>query len=151
MSKFKRRKIRIRSIDDIEAALVTAEALPCDGSVEVIFQEYQYKRGLEQNSLYWHWMRSLSHETGYTQDELHDRFKKTYMLRIYLREPKTKEQQDWVGLYDMIKEDGTPEMRERALDTISTTIATMDQFDEYLRLIENFCLERGFHLPARSV
>jgi hypothetical protein len=70
------------------------------------------------------------------------------MLQVYLAEPKTKKQQDWIGLYDMIKEDGTNAMIERALDTISTTWADVDQFRAYLDRIEQFCIAKGFHLPA---
>ena len=146
--KKQREKIRVRTQEDMQRVVDIVMRLPYDGSKEVIVQDYSHNRGLEQNSLYWRWLDELRDQTGYTPDELHDRFKKTYMLRIYLQNPMTKEQEDWVGLYDMIKEDGTKQMIDRALDTISTTMATTQQFKEYMDLIDEFCIQKGFQLPA---
>ena len=119
-----------------------------DGSKEVVIRDYKSKRSLDQNALYWRWLEEISEQTGYSVEELHNRFKSLYMLQVYLAEPKTKKQQDWIGLYDMIKEDGTNAMIERALDTISTTWADVEQFKEYMDRIEQFCISKEIHLPA---
>ena len=119
-----------------------------DGSLQITIHDAKEKRSVAQNALYWAWLASLSEDTGNTVDFLHKRFAQTYMLRIYLVDPVTQNQEEWVGLYDVIKEDGTPLMIKRALQTISTTWATVEQFKEYLNQIERFCHEKELHLPA---
>jgi hypothetical protein len=140
--------IRLIDADRLKYAFQLMKDLDLDGSKEVVIRDYKSKRSLEQNALYWRWLEVISEQTGYSVDELHNRFKRLYMLQVYLAEPKTKKQQDWIGLYDMIKEDGTNATIERALDTISTTWADVEQFKEYMDRIEQFCISKEIHLPA---
>ena len=120
-----------------------------DNSIQVIIRDAKEKRSIAANRLYWGaWLPALSEQTGYNEDELHSRFKKTYMLHIYLADTENKNQIEWCRLFDLIKEDGTPLMIQRALDTISTTWATVSQFTEYLDKIEAFCQSKDLHLPA---
>ena len=129
--------------------LDTITTEPTDGTVQVSIHERKDSRSIEQNALYWGaWLPSLQEQTGYTVDELHERFKRTFMLRIYLAGAENEKQEQWVGLYDVIKEDGTELMIQRALQTISTTWATVDQFKQYLDTIEAFCIDKGYKLPA---
>ena len=142
--------INIRLIDHerLKYCYQLLKDIELDGSKEVVIRDYKSKRSLDQNALYWRWLEAISEQTGYSVEELHNRFKRLYMLQVYLAEPKTKKQQDWIGLYDMIKEDGTNAMIERALDTISTTWADVEQFKEYMDRIEQFCISKEIHLPA---
>ena len=142
--------INIRLIDHerLKYCYQLLKDIELDGSKEVVIRDYKSKRSLDQNALYWRWLEEISEQTGYSVEELHNRFKRLYMLQVYLAEPKTKKQQDWIGLYDMIKEDGTNAMIERALDTISTTCADVEQFKEYMDRIEQFCISKEIHLPA---
>ena len=119
-----------------------------DGSLQVSIGPVHESRSIAQNALYWAWLSALSEDTGNTVDYLHERFKSTYLLRIYLADPENDRQKEWVALYDVIKEDGTPLMIKRALQTISTTWATVEQFKEYLNQIEQFCHDQDLHLPA---
>ena len=120
-----------------------------DNSIQVIIRDAKEKRSIAANRLYWGaWIPALSEQTGYNEQELHDRFKKTFMLHIYLANAENIRQIEWVRLYDLIKEDGTPLMIQRALDTISTTWATVTQFTEYLDQIEAFCQSKDLKLPA---
>jgi hypothetical protein len=128
--------------------LDTVSTMPHDGSMQVAFRKAKDKRSIAQNALYWGaWLPELKQQTGYTEDELHDRFKKTYMLRIYLADQQNEKQEKWVELYDVIKREGTLDMVNRAVDTLSTTWATVEQFTEYLNRIETFCQSKGFRLP----
>ncbi len=130
-------------------ALTALSHMRQDGSVQVTFHNATDVRKQAQNALMWAgWLPELSRQTGYTETELHERFKKTYMLRIYLASQENARQMEWVRLYDLIKEDGTKLMIDRALDTISTTWATVSQFAKYLGDIEKFCQSKGLQLPA---
>ncbi len=129
-------------------ALETLSHMRQDGSIQVTFHNATDIRKQAQNAVYWCWLPELSRQTGYTEDELHERFKKTYMLRIYFASQENARQMEWVRLYDLIKEDGTKLMIDRALDTISTTWATVSQFAKYLGDIEKFCQSKGLKLPA---
>lgn len=143
----KRQRFIIDSSLPVQQVLSHINKLPTDGTIEVIIQEHNDSRHLAQNSLYWRWLDALVEQTGFGTEELHDRFKVTYMLPIYLMEPETNEQKEWVSLYDMIKEDGTPEMRERMVKTISTRMATVPQFKDYMDKVSAFCMSKGFRLP----
>ena len=140
--------IRLIDADRLKFAFQLLKDIDLDGSKEVVIRDYKSKRSIEQNALYWRWLEALAEQTGYSIDELHDRFKRKYMLQIYLAEPVNKRQEDWVGLYDMIREDGTEQMIQRALDTISTTWASTEQFCKYMDRIEQFCITKELHLPA---
>lgn len=120
-----------------------------DGRVQVTISNATEIRRTAQNALVWAgWYPELSNQTGYTEEELHEKFKRTYMLRIYLASQENARQIEWVSLYNIIKADGTDEMIERALCTISTTWATVFQYTEYLKMIEKFCQSKDLKLPA---
>ena len=140
----------------------TAMQLPHDGSVMVTFANAKEKRSLAQNALYWGaWLPALSRGTGITVDSLHDKFKKKYMTRIYLAGQDNKMQGNWVMLYlgalELLKEGVTDEKlknRDRAVNVITTTWSSVQQFTTFLEYIEHECIDeyhRGnvdWQLPA---
>lgn len=52
-------------------------------TVEVL--QKKFNRSISQNSLYWLWLTCIEQETGNDRDELHELFKKKYII------PETKE------------------------------------------------------------
>lgn len=73
------------------------------------------KRSEAQNRFYWLYIESISHETGYTKEELHDLFKGMFLTR------KIKEV-----------------MGKKVRITKSTTLLTKSEFSEYVLEIQNF-------------
>ncbi len=142
-------KQKIFNLTEASLSIVydTIAHTPHDNSYQVVIRPAKDKRNIAQNSLYWAWMKGLEGETGYRSEEMHNRFSRTYLPRIYMESAENQNQLDWTALYDVIKEDGTPLMIERALDTVSTTWLTVSQFSEYLKLIEQFCQSKSLMLP----
>lgn len=128
--------------------LVDIAELPTDGKYVVWIREAKHRRTLAQNRLYWGvWLRYLSGRSGMTTDELHDYFKRQFMIKIYLADPQTLTQIRWVELYNMVRGFGDREKTKVAADTVSTKIATMDQFSQYLDAIDRFATGQGESLP----
>ena len=140
--------IRILDGERLSYAMQLVSQCPVDGKFEVIIKEWKLNRRTVQRALEWCWLKGLEQQTGYTSEELHERFKRTYMLRIYLQEQENDNQRDWVELYTTITQHGTKEMIERALKTISTNWASVQQYRAYLNNIESFCQSKGFILPV---
>ena len=140
--------IRILDPERLSYAMQMVSQCPVDGKFEVLIKDWKLNRRSIQNALYWCWLKGLENQTGFTSDELHERFKRTYMLRIYQAEQVNDNQRDWIELYTMISQNGTKEMIERALKTLSTRWADVSQFREYLNNIESFCQSKGFMLPV---
>lgn len=142
---------RLTNRDVLANAIRHLSEIEPDGKTVVSIREYKPSRSLEQNAMYWGaWLPYLVGQTGYTVEELHNRFKRTFMLHIYLQEQANARQREWVELYTIIKRDGTPQMVDRALATISTTWATVEQFSDYLQRIEHFCYGKGYALPLAA-
>lgn len=143
-------KTKILTLNEKTMAMIclAISTSPLDGSLQVIIRKAKDKRSIAANNLYWAWIKELSNQTGYTEDELHSKFKRTYLPRIYMEDAQNQNQVEWTALFDIIKEDGTPLMIERALDTVSSTWLTVQQFTEYLHLIEAFCQSKSLMLPA---
>ena len=120
---------------------------PVDGTKECVIRDWKERRRLIQNALYWVWLTYLEDQTGQEKEWLHDRFSQTYMLRIYQIEQVNENQVNWIELYTVVAQLGDKEMKEKALKTISTTWADVDQFRTYLNAIERFCQQKGYMLP----
>lgn len=53
--------------------------------ISVIIETYKGKRTLDQNALYWHYLTIISSETGHTENELHEIFKRLYLPPQFLK------------------------------------------------------------------
>lgn len=85
------------------------------------------KRSLPQNRWYWACLRCISEETGHTEDELHEHFKRTYLPRTV---------KEILGA----KHTMTP----------STTTLNTTDFSEYIEHIRVDAGELGIALPDPS-
>ena len=93
------------------------QKLKLEPAMKVQIKPYVKKRSTDSNSLYWLWLEVISKDTGYTKDELHDKFRSKF-LPIIEREVRTK--------------DGVIKLRELT----STTSLNSKEFDDYMREIE---------------
>lgn len=86
------------------------------------------KRSLSQNSLMWLWLhdvaKELSKVTGYEPDEIHEIFKKKFLVPRIVR------------------------IENVEVDLYSTKKLTTAEFTEYLERIDRFCAQEfGIHVP----
>lgn len=141
----------------VRAHLITfLSRLECDGKWLVEVKKAEDRRSLAQNRLYWKWLRGLEAQTGFTADELHHGnddgypagFKRSFMTRIYLADPVGRAQQDWVKAYNKVREFGDHDATRIAAGTVHTSWATVDQFRDYLQMIETWCISHDMQLPA---
>lgn len=84
------------------------------------------KRSLNQNAMYWKWLEIISDYTGYTKDDLHDKFRLKFL-------PKKT-----------LEVDG----RLYRLPTSTTDLNTKD-FTEYLNKIELVACGMELNLPSK--
>ena len=122
--------------------------LPHDNTLQVVLRDATAKRELAQNALYWAWLTALESETGHTRNDLHEIFKHSHLIPIYVREPMNTDQQNWVDLYLDIKNTGDAALIGRCKVLVSSSWATIRQFAEYLKVIEHEAMANDWHLPV---
>ena len=101
------------------------KTLPFD-KYEVVVREK--KRSLNQNALYWVYVDYISKHTGYTKDELHYAFKRTF-------------------LGEEIKKDifGKPYIVAK-----STTGLKKGEFKEFMDKVQIYAVQQGVVLPTKE-
>lgn len=104
--------------------------LPLTALWEVVIREYQPKRSLAQNRLYWRWMRELSNGYDdtrgkrYSPEAWHEHFKRSYLGQRVIELP--------LGGHKTVDE--------------TTTDLGVRQFSEYLGRVEQDAIELGIDL-----
>jgi hypothetical protein len=152
MEKKKRPPITI-STEEIRArALVIIECLPLTPVHEVIIREKKRDRSSAQNSLLWVWYGVISKDLGETEDDLHYRYKKKFLVAIYERDDD-----DYRAMIQAVREVYTEgkktqarAMEKQIVKLTSTTTASVEQFTEYLNKIEQDVAPLGIRLPNRD-
>ena len=103
-------------------------------------------RSLAQNSLYWKWLGVIADDTGHTSEELHQTYKREYLVPIFRRDrPGYKAMIKTVG--KLKGERGFGAMVKEIIRLTSTTDCSVKQFTEYLNEIEKAAGENGYTLP----
>lgn len=97
-----------------------------DGTrLTVVIRRQRERRSIDQNRLYWMWLKCLSDETGHTDEELHGFFKQQFLGGHYHRV-----------------------LGKRVIMAATTTQLTTVAFTEYLDRINAFAAgELGITLP----
>lgn len=72
-------KFTIRRQEDKQAVLSYLEKLPTDKPYFAEIKQIRHRRTIDQNSLYWLWLKCLQDETGEDKDRLHEYFKARYL------------------------------------------------------------------------
>lgn len=139
----------IRSRDIISRVTAFLEAQPLEPTLEVVIKEQQQDRSLAQNGLLWTWQTIIADEWGWTKDEVHEHFKKRFLVRIYERDNN-----DYAAMIQAVRKVYTNGMKTEAkvmekeiVRLTSTTTADVKQFTEYLNDIEKEMASKGVSLP----
>lgn len=148
-------KIRLTGQDSLRTLFAELQKVSLDGKTEVVIQDAKHKRTLAQNALYWGaWLPALKLQTGMTVEELHDQFRTTLMVKVYLECQQNRVQEQWVeqyvGLRELVK--GVPRdvaavAMKRCRATCSTTWATVEQYSDFLSRVEAYCRDHDLLLP----
>ena len=72
-------KFTIRRQEDKQAVMSYLEKLPTDKPYFAEIKQIRHRRTIDQNSLYWLWLKCLQDETGEDKDRLHEYFKARYL------------------------------------------------------------------------
>ena len=72
-------KFTIRRQEDKQAVMSYLEKLPTDRPYFAEIKQIRRRRTIDQNSLYWLWLKCLQDETGEDKERLHEYFKARYL------------------------------------------------------------------------
>lgn len=72
-------KFTIRRQEDKQVVLSYLEKLPTDKPYFAEIKHIRRRRTIDQNSLYWLWLKCLQDETGEDKERLHEYFKARYL------------------------------------------------------------------------
>jgi len=128
----KNKKFKIDSLESKNDCSRYIDSLDLtSGKVEVIVKPYSNKnqRSIDQNNRYWHMIREVSNESGYTVNELHT------MMTIEV-----------LGMQEVTSLKG--EIREVPIQTSSLTVA---EFGEYMDQVESVLITAGIYYPQQEI
>lgn len=69
----------------VEPLMEALKEYPDRVPLTISIRRQKSRRSIDQNRLYWMWLRCLSDETGHTENELHDYFKQAFIGGHYRR------------------------------------------------------------------
>jgi hypothetical protein len=123
--------------------------IPIDPMHEVIIREHNKDRSIAQNSLLWLWQTLIANELGWTKEEVHRYYKKTFLVHIFERDDE--EYALMIATVRTVHKAGMKKEAKRLSDAIinltSTTDASVKQMTEYLKDIERDATDQGIRLP----
>jgi hypothetical protein len=124
------------------------EGFDLDGSVEVIIRNARTSKTLAQlGGMFGGWISYLSDTLGESQDSLHRALKRKFLARIYVTDPQTDAQEQWVELLAYYQERGDTLKFENHVSRISLSWATIEQMNKYMNAIEQHYIAEGIPLP----
>jgi hypothetical protein len=141
-------KINIINQQTKDRACELVQALDEGKRMIVEIRPYKEIRSTAQNSLYWVFVTQLAGEHGLTKEEVHEDLKKRLLSPIYQRDlPWFSELISSVrAVWSSGDKDLAQQMFDRIMKLVSTTMASVEQFSEYLEDIERDSLGRGIYL-----
>jgi hypothetical protein len=105
-------------------------------------------RSDRQNRGYWGvWMPCAALHFGKSKDEVHNGWKEMF-ARVYMADPRTDIQKEWVTAYNDVKTlGGSREQLKRIKSLCSSTWADTEQFAMAMNDIDQAMHDRGLILP----
>lgn len=139
-------------LDDLRAhrAIEIIRSLSGEKSThEVVIKPYKVDRSAAQNSLMWLWYGIICSELGWEKDDCHDFFKEKFLVNIFERDDL-----EYASMIESVRVVWSAGMKAEAnamknqiIKLTSTTKANVEQFTEYLNLIERHAASIGIVLP----
>jgi len=122
-----------------------------DASVEVIVRNAQESKTLSQlGGLFGSWVKYIANEINQdgNQKYVERMLKANFLARIYVTEPLTPEQENWVELLAVYQMSNEQEKLMKHAKRISLSWATMAQMKTYMDEIEAYYQGEGHPLPV---
>jgi len=138
----KQKRIIIRGPQQVALVNEILSSGEMDGSVETLIRPYRKNRSYEQNSYYWKLITIISDELGNTKEELHETYKRKFLVRILARDDE-----DFYNLLQVVADGGDEEHRKTFAKLISTTGLAVKQFSEYTEDITKHAADLGIWIP----
>lgn len=123
---------------------------------EMILKPHKVDRSASQNAIYQIWMRTMGAELGYTSEEMKFEMKRMFLLPIYKADPDEKHNRmrEALDQLNFFKSEGYGDratvVYRNLIADLSTTKASLDQFREYLDLIDRHAASLSIILPRKS-
>jgi len=131
----------------LQRAITEIRSHELDGTYEVIVRKIAIAKTMAQlGGLFGCWIKYLA-ENGESEEYLHRMLKARFLARIYITEPQTALQEQWVELLAIYQESGQQDKLERHAKRISLSWATLDQMKKYMNAVEVHYQAIGEPLP----
>lgn len=145
----KTRSFKIESIRDIQRITALISSNIEHAPLEIIVRKYQKDRSALQNSYYWKILTILADDYGMLKDEVHEMYKRRYLVRIFERDDP-----GYSEMIDAIRRVNTEGFQQQAkvmgkqiVKLTSTTAASVSQMREYINDIIKHATSQGIGLP----
>ena len=122
--------------------------LPVDGTMEVQFREVKKDKTLKQlGAVFGLWIKYLAENLGESEDSIHRMLKARFLARIYIIDPMTEAQEQWVELLAFYQDAGEAVKLKKHARRISLSWAKLKQMKAYMEAIESHYQAEGMPLP----
>ncbi len=120
-----------------------------DKPYELLLHVWVRDRSVEQNNLYWEWVKIICETTGYTKAELHNLLKEQFLVPILLRDDKeyADSLRTWSVLRSHREVKAADDLAKLIKKMVTTTHLNTKQFSEYLSEVFNYGTGLGVVLP----
>lgn len=116
--------------------------------MEVLIRPHKRERSLEANALYWRWLTTIADSLGSSKDELHEQFKRRFLVPILIRDDSGFA--EMVQAVNAVEKAQQEPLKRQIVRLVSTTGLNTKQFTEYLNEIEAHANGLGIILPTRE-
>lgn len=142
-------KVTIISEFQRSHAIELIRQIPLDVVHEISIQPHKKDRSASQNALYWQWLTIIGNELGESKEDVHERYKDSFLVHIYERD--NPEYAEMVQALRSVWSKGMKQeaiyLRKKIVALTSTTTATVAQMSEYMNSIENHAVTLSIILP----
>lgn len=116
---------------------------------QITISDLKEARSLQQlRGLFGNWFKYLSETQHLSINYLHQWMKTECLEWLYIEDPQTPEQQQWVELLLKYQEEGNQDMLKKQAERCSLKwISSTKQMAEYMTRIEQFWADRDVFLP----
>ena len=142
-------KFKIEKPEHIKKAAVILAGIDLSSPWMLDLRPYKRNRSVEQNALYRKWVRIMAAELGFEEEDLHEEFKKRYVIPILERDDP-----DFAENINLLRElfmEGKKAESEKLAAymrrLVSTTNLNTKQFSEMMDQVNAYAMNVGIVLP----
>ena len=115
------------------------------GKLSLTIKKFEKNHSAEQKRLYFKWVDIIARDIGYTKDEMHNEYKKMFLVDIYAADPEGHPHYE--EYLARIRATGDSILINGIAREASITNATVKNMSDYLNEIKNHANGLGIMLP----